>query len=61
MELEAEKDMPIEKLLAKYNAATSPDGDEDHEDVDGEESRMEDDQDDSEGTRRIHLVLHVPD
>lgn len=51
MELEAEKDMPLEKLLAKYNGSPNPDFME-NDDIEGEE-RTED-LDDSEGNRRQH-------
>lgn len=46
MELEAEKDMPLEKLLAKYNGSPDPDF-MDTEDLEGEDKT--EDIDDSEG------------
>ena len=53
LELEAEKDMPIEKLMAKYNGDPNPDANSDEDDdIDSDDGMEEDkteDLDDSEG------------
>ena len=51
MELEAEKDMPIEKLMAKYNGDPNPNANDEDEDSDDgmEDEDKTEDLEDSEG------------